>query len=38
VKQVAGFGLNEDRPVISILFPGRAKGKKVHIDSVLDKI
>jgi hypothetical protein len=38
VKQIAGFGLNEDRPVISILFPGRAKGKKVHIDSVLDKI
>ncbi len=38
VKQVAGFGWSETRDVISVIFPGRAKGKKVHIDSVLDKI
>jgi hypothetical protein len=38
VKQVAGFGLNEHRAVISIVFPGRANGKKVHIDSVIDKL
>jgi hypothetical protein len=38
VKQTAGFGLNEDRAVISVLFPGRVKGKKVHIDTILDKL
>ena len=38
VKQVAGFGLNEDRAIISVLFPGRNNGKKVHIDNVLDKL
>ena len=37
VKQVAGFGMKETRPIISILFPGRSKGVKVHIDSVLKK-
>ena len=38
VKQVAGFGWSETRDVISVVFPGRANGKKVPIDSVLDKI
>ena len=38
VKQTAGFGLNEDRAVISVVFPGRSNGKKVDIDSVLDKL
>jgi len=38
VKQVAGFGSNEDRAVISVLFPGRSKGKKIHITNVLDKV
>ena len=37
VKQVAGFGSNEDRAVISIVFPGKSNGKKVHIDKVIDK-
>ena len=37
VKQTAGFGMNETRPVISVVFPGRSNGKKVHIDSVIDK-
>jgi hypothetical protein len=38
IKQVAGFGLHEHRDVVSVLFPGKSKGKKVHIDSVLDKM
>ena len=38
VKQTAGFGYREDRAVIMIQFPGKAKGKKVHIDNVLDKL
>ena len=38
VKQTAGFGWKEDRAVIMILFPGRSKGKKVHIDSLIDKL
>lgn len=37
VKQVAGFGPNEDRAVISVVFPGKSNGKKVHIDKVIDK-
>jgi len=37
VKQVAGFGMHEDRAVVSIVFPGKSNGKKVHIDSVIDK-
>lgn len=37
VKQTAGFGMYEKRPVISVLFPGRSNGKKVHIDNVIDK-
>ena len=37
VKQVAGFGSNEDRAVISVVFPGKSNGKKVHIDKVIDK-
>ena len=37
VKQVVGFGSNEDRAVISIVFPGKSNGKKVHIDKVIDK-
>ena len=38
VKQTAGFGWKEDRAVIMIQFPGKSKGKKVHIDSVIDKL
>ena len=38
VKQVAGFGMHEERAVISVVFPGRANGKKVSIDSILDKV
>ena len=38
VKQTAGFGYKEDRAVIMIQFPGKAKGKKVHIDNVIDKL
>lgn len=38
VKQTAGFGWKEDRAVIMIQFPGKTKGKKVHIDSVIDKL
>ena len=37
VKQVAGFGMNEPRAVISVMFGGRKNGKKVDIDSVLCK-
>jgi len=37
VKQVAGFGMHEDRAVISVVFPGRSNGKKVPIDNVIDK-
>lgn len=37
VKQVAGFGMHEDRAVISIVFPGKSNGKKVLIDNVIDK-
>lgn len=38
VKQTAGFGWKEDRAVIMIQFPGKSKGKKVHIDNVIDKL
>ena len=38
VKQTAGFGMREHRAVICVLFPGRVKGIKVHIDNVLDKL
>ena len=37
VKQVAGFGMYEDRAVISVVFPGRSNGKKIPIDNVIDK-
>ena len=37
VKQTAGFG-NWDFEHISIIFPGKKNGKKVHIDSILDKV
>ena len=36
VKQTAGFGLHEDRAVIMV--HRGARGKKVHIDDVFDKI
>ena len=38
VKQTAGFGINEHREVISVVFPGKSNGKKVHIDDIIDKI
>lgn len=38
LKQVAGFGLYEHRPVVSVIFPGRSNGKKVLIDNIIDKI
>ena len=34
VKQVAGFGMHEDRAVITVLFGNRKKGIKVLIDNV----
>jgi hypothetical protein len=37
VKQVAGFGMHEERAVISVVFPGKSSGKKVPIDNVIDK-
>lgn len=37
VKQVTGFGMNEDRAVISVVFPGKSNGKKVYIENVIDK-
>jgi hypothetical protein len=36
LKQTAGFGWKENRPVVMVLFPGKTKGKKVHIDSIID--
>jgi hypothetical protein len=38
VKQVAGFGWSEHRPVISVIFQGKSNGKKVHIDNVIDRV
>lgn len=35
VKQVAGFGPNEPRDVISVLFPGRKNGVKVSIRNIV---
>jgi len=37
VKQVAGFGMLEERAIISVVFPGKSNGKKVPIDNVIDK-
>jgi hypothetical protein len=37
VKQTAGFGNNWDFETISIAFPGRSNGKKIHISKILDK-
>jgi predicted HAD superfamily phosphohydrolase YqeG len=37
VKQIAGFGMHEERAVISVVFPGKSSGKKVSIDNVIDK-
>ena len=38
VKQIAGFGLNTELDVISVIFPGKKNGKKVKIDNVIDKL
>ncbi len=38
LKQVAGFGMHEDRPIVSVVFPGKSNGKKVLIDNIIDKI
>ena len=38
VKQIAGFGMISELDVISVVFPGKSNGKKVKIDSVLDKV
>lgn len=38
VKQIAGFGLISELDIISVVFPGKSNGKKVKIDSVLDKV
>ena len=38
VKQIAGFGSITELDIISVVFPGKANGKKVQIDSVLDKL
>lgn len=38
VKQITGFGMHEERAIISVVFGSRKNGKKVDIDSVLKKI
>jgi hypothetical protein len=38
VKQIAGFGMISELDIISVVFPGKSNGKKVKIDSVLDKV
>ena len=38
VKQIAGFGLHTELDIISVVFPGKSNGKKVKIDSVVDKL
>ena len=38
VKQIAGFGMITELDIISVVFPGKSNGKKVKIDSVLDKV
>ena len=38
VKQIAGFGIGTELDIISVVFPGKSNGKKVKIDSVLDKV
>ena len=38
IKQIAGFGNGADPHLISILFPGQSRGKKININSILDKV
>ena len=38
VKQIAGFGSITELDIISVVFPGKSNGKKVKIDSVVDKL
>ena len=38
IKQTAGFGSGTELGVISVVFPNKTKGKKVSIDSILDKV
>ena len=38
IKQTAGFGSGTGLDIISVLFPNKTKGKKVNIDSILDKV
>ena len=38
VKQIAGFGSMSELDIISVTFPGKKNGKKVKIDSVVDKL
>jgi len=38
VKQIAGFGSISELDIISVIFPGKKNGKKVKIDSVVDKL
>jgi hypothetical protein len=38
IKQTAGFGLNWDLETISVVFPGRKNGKKVHINNLVDVV
>ena len=35
IKQIAGFGNGADPNLISILFPGQSRGKKININSIL---
>jgi len=30
--------MHEDRPIVSVVFPGKSNGKKVLIDNIIDKI
>ena len=38
IKQTAGFGSGTELGVISVIFPNKTKGKKISIDSILDKV
>ena len=38
IKQTAGFGSGTELGVVSVVFPNKTKGKKVSIDSILDKV
>jgi len=38
VKQIAGFGWHTELDIISVTLQGKTNGKKVQIDSIIDKL